>query len=36
MSQFHRSFVVMERRDLSEALTGGHHFERTGFRVLLK
>ena len=30
------SFVVMEDRGLTEALTTDHHFEQAGFRVLLK
>jgi predicted nucleic acid-binding protein len=30
------SFVVMIERGLTEALTGDHHFEQTGFRALLK
>jgi predicted nucleic acid-binding protein len=30
------SFVVMTERGLTEALTGDHHFEQAGFRVLLK
>ena len=30
------SFVVMEQMQLTEALTGDHHFEQAGFRALLK
>jgi hypothetical protein len=30
------SFVVMEDRGLTEALTADHHFEQAGFDVLLK
>jgi predicted nucleic acid-binding protein len=30
------SFVVMRDRQLSEALTGDHHFEQAGFSALLK
>jgi len=30
------SFVVMQQLQLSEALTGDHHFEQAGFRALLK
>lgn len=30
------SFVVMEERGISEALTGDHHFEQAGFIALLK
>lgn len=30
------SFAVMTERGLSEALTGDHHFEQAGFRVLFK
>ena len=30
------SFVVMSDRDLTEALTGDHHFEQAGFRALLR
>ena len=29
------SFVVMKNREVSEALTGDHHFSQAGFRVLL-
>ncbi|MBI1899886.1 MAG: type II toxin-antitoxin system VapC family toxin [Planctomycetia bacterium] len=29
------SFVVMDHRGLSEALTGDHHFEQAGFSVLM-
>ena len=29
------SFVLMEERNLIEALTGDHHFEQAGFKVLL-
>jgi uncharacterized protein len=30
------SFVVMRDRQITDALTGDHHFEQAGFRVLLK
>jgi predicted nucleic acid-binding protein len=30
------SFVVMQDRGLTDALTGDHHFEQAGFRALLK
>lgn len=30
------SFVVMQREGITEALTGDHHFEQTGFVALLK
>ncbi len=30
------SFVVMRQRNLTEALTGDHHFEQAGFIALLK
>jgi len=30
------SFVVMQEHGLSDALTGDHHFEQAGFRILLK
>lgn len=30
------SFVVMRREGITEALTGDHHFEQAGFRILLK
>ena len=30
------SFVVMNDEEISYALTGDHHFEQAGFRVLLK
>jgi predicted nucleic acid-binding protein len=30
------SFVVMQERGLTEALTGDHHFEQAGFVTLLK
>jgi predicted nucleic acid-binding protein len=33
---FYISFVVMQRRRISEALTGDHHFEQAGFAALLK
>jgi uncharacterized protein len=29
------SFIVMEERRITEALTGDHHFEQAGFRALL-
>ena len=29
------SFVVMQQRGISDALTGDHHFEQAGFRALL-
>jgi uncharacterized protein len=29
------SFVVMQERGITEALTGDHHFEQAGFRALL-
>jgi uncharacterized protein len=29
------SFVVMRQRGLTDALTGDHHFEQAGFRILL-
>ena len=29
------SFVVMSQNGLEEALTGDHHFEQAGFRILL-
>jgi len=29
------SFVIMQERNLTEALTGDHHFEQAGFKVLL-
>jgi predicted nucleic acid-binding protein len=29
------SFVVMEERGITDALTGDHHFEQAGFRILL-
>lgn len=29
------SFVIMQERNMTEALTGDHHFEQAGFRVLL-
>jgi len=30
------SFVVMQRHQLTEALTADHHFEQAGFSILLK
>lgn len=30
------SFVVMKERRITEALTGDHHFEQAGFKMLLK
>ncbi len=30
------SFEVMKERGITDALTGDHHFEQAGFRVLLK
>ncbi len=30
------SFVVMQDHDITDALTGDHHFEQAGFRSLLK
>jgi len=30
------SFVVMQERGITEALTGDHHFEQAGFRALLR
>lgn len=30
------SFVVMDERGLTEALTGDHHFEQAGYAALLK
>jgi predicted nucleic acid-binding protein len=30
------SFVVMEEHNLTDALTADHHFEQTGFNILLK
>jgi uncharacterized protein len=30
------SFVVMAERNITDALTGDHHFEQAGFRALLK
>ncbi len=30
------SFVVMTERQMTEALTGDHHFEQAGYRALLK
>ena len=29
------SFVVMEDEEIHDALTGDHHFEQAGFRILL-
>jgi predicted nucleic acid-binding protein len=30
------SFVLMRQRNVTEALTGDHHFEQAGFKALLK
>jgi uncharacterized protein len=30
------SFIVMQQRGLTDALTGDHHFEQAGFNALLK
>ena len=30
------SFVVMEKRKMTDALTGDHHFEQAGFKALLR
>jgi uncharacterized protein len=30
------SFVIMEERAISDALTADHHFEQAGFHALLK
>ncbi len=30
------SFIVMNEFNISNALTGDHHFEQAGFRALLK
>jgi uncharacterized protein len=30
------SFTVMQQRGLTDALTGDHHFEQAGFRILFK
>jgi uncharacterized protein len=30
------SFVAMNERDITDALTSDHHFEQAGFRILLK
>ena len=30
------SFVVMKQHGITDALTGDHHFEQAGFRILLK
>jgi len=29
------SFIVMQEREINEALTGDHHYEQAGFRALL-
>jgi len=29
------SFVIMQERNLTEALNSDHHFEQAGFKVLL-
>lgn len=29
------SFVIMQERNLTEALTSDHHFEQAGFKILL-
>jgi predicted nucleic acid-binding protein len=29
------SFVVMQQKNMTDALTGDHHFEQAGFKILL-